>query len=122
VPGILFHPEYYRSMAIRLYNFDGEEVLPQDSAVICYRERVTPEGQSYKEITSLEHFSTYEEAEACVSSEESGNYRIVSDNPFISPVPLGALEHYRLVYSSDGCIMQPGAGMVPEVKIFEYIK
>ena len=54
--------------------------------------------------------------------EETGDYRIVGKNPFISPVPLKALEHYRLVYSSDSGRLQPDVGVIPEVKIFEYIK
>jgi oligosaccharyl transferase (archaeosortase A-associated) len=119
-PVVLFHPEYYRSMIIRLYNFDGKQVVPKSSPVISYEERVSRDGQPYKEITSAEFFPSYEEAEAYISSQKSGNYRIVSDDPFISPVPLQALEHYELVYSSNGSKTMPGGGLIPEVKIFKY--
>jgi len=118
--GTLFYPEYYRSLAVRLYNFDGKQVTPQSTLVICYEERVSRDGNPYKEITSVESFNSYEEAEAHISGQESGNYRIVGDNPFISPVPLEALEHYRLIYSSDSYITQPKVGKIPLVKIFEY--
>jgi len=118
----LFYPEYYRSMSTRLYNFDGKAVTPQSSVVISYQERVSREGAPYKEITSEKEFDSYEAAEAYVSSQKSANYRIVSDNPFISPVPLDALEHYRLIHSSESLTMQPGGGTVPSVKIFEYVE
>ena len=67
-------------------------------------------------------FPTYEEAAAYVSSYNLDNCRIVSDNPFVSPVPLEKMEHYKLIYSSEFCIMEQGARMVPEIKIFEYVK
>ena len=115
-----FYPEYYRSLAVRLYNFDGSQVTPQSSNVISYEERTGPEGEPYKVITEAKSFPTYEEAEAYISSQESGNYRIVNTDPFVSPVPLEALEHYKLIYSSDSSVMKPGGGMISEVKIFEY--
>ena len=119
---VLFHPEYYRLLSVRLYNFDGQAVAPEVSKVISYEEKVTREGKPYKEVTSIETFSSYEEAAAFISSQESGNYRIVSDNPFISPVPLETLQGYRLVHSSAGKIVLSGVGVaIPEVKIFEYI-
>ena len=69
-----------------------------------------PAGKTYKEITSAEQFDSYEEAEAYLLSQEAANYRIVGTDPFISPVPLEALEHYKLIHSSDDL----------SVKIFEY--
>jgi len=120
-PVTLFYPEYYRSLVIRLYNFDGSQVTPQSSMVISYQEKISREGGTYKEITSSQPFPNYEEAEAYISSQESSNYKIVGTHPFISPVPLEALEHYKLVYSSDSSIMEPGVGPISEVKIFEYV-
>ncbi|MDZ4230532.1 MAG: hypothetical protein U1B77_01790, partial [Dehalococcoidales bacterium] len=55
------------------------------------------------------------------SSRESGNYQIVGANPVISPVPLAALDNYRLVHSSDILVAVPGGATLPEVKVFEYI-
>ena len=121
VPVLFYHPEYYRSLAARLYNFDGSRVTPQSTTVISYQERVSDEGVHYKEITSSRSFPTDKEATAYISKQTSGNYRIVGINPFISPVPIEALEHYKLIHSSHGCIEQPGVGMIPEVKIFEYV-
>jgi len=121
-PVRLFHPEYYRSLMVRLYNFDGQAVTPEESIVISYEEKTVPEGESIKLITSAESFPSYEEATAYISNQESGSYRIVSDHPFITPVPLEELKHYKLIHSSEGSVTQPEVGSIPSVKIFEYIE
>jgi hypothetical protein len=89
--------------------------------VISYQEKVSQEGVTYKEIASAQSFPTYEKAEAYISSQKSGHYRIVSDNAFTSPVPLEAIEHYKLIHSSKSSVKQPAGGSIPEVKIFEYV-
>ena len=116
----LYYPEYYRSLAIRLYNFDCGEVIPENTTVISYEEMMGQDGMRYKEIAGSQSFSSYKEAETYISGQETGNYRVVSDNPFVSPVPLEALEHYRLIYGSDESIGQSPNGEISEVKIFEY--
>ncbi len=121
-PVPVFYPEYYRSLLVRLYNFDGKRVIPTSSTVISYEERLSRDGQPYKEITDAKSFPSYEAAQAYIASQKSGNYRIVSADPFVSPVPLEALEHYKLVYSSRGSKMTPSGDSIPEVKIFEYVK
>jgi dolichyl-diphosphooligosaccharide--protein glycosyltransferase len=118
----LFHSPYYHSMVVRLYNFDCKAVVPTQSIVISYEEKVGSEGQRYKQITNSWSFSTYEAAEAYISSQESGNYQIVSADPFTSPVPLEELEHYKLIHSSAELVGLSGDRIVPEVKIFEYTK
>ncbi|MCJ7654741.1 MAG: oligosaccharyl transferase, archaeosortase A system-associated [Dehalococcoidia bacterium] len=119
-PVRLFYPEYYRSLAVRIYNFDGRQVTPEMSNVISYEERAGPDGKLYKVITGAKSFSSYEEAEAYISSQESDNCRIVNADPFVSPVPLEELEHYELIYSSDSSAMKPDGGRVSEVKVFAY--
>jgi dolichyl-diphosphooligosaccharide--protein glycosyltransferase len=118
----LFYPAYYRSLVVRLYQFEGSEVTPQSSYVLSYEEKVRQGGTRFKEIINVKSFPNYEEAEAYISSQNSSNhYRIVSNDPFVSPVPLEALEHYELIYSSDDRITHQYGGSIPEVKIFEYI-
>jgi len=119
-PVNLFYPTYYRSMVARLYNFDGEAVVPKESLVISYEKRVSAEGMDYKEITNTWSFPTYEEAEAYVSSQESGNYRVVGSSPFVTPVPLEESTHYELVYESDAQKKVDGKKL-PKVKIFQYL-
>ena len=118
VPVLLFYPEYYRSLIVRLYNFEGREFLPENVLVISYEGRISDDGQPYKFITSVESLPSYNEAVAYVASQD--NYRIVSDNPFVSSVPLEALEHYELIYSSNSNRATPMGTPIPEVKIFEY--
>ncbi|MFC2020555.1 oligosaccharyl transferase, archaeosortase A system-associated [Chloroflexota bacterium] len=133
----LYYPEYYRSLAVRLYSFDGEAVIPEFIEVISYQENLDAGGNPVKVINGLQQFDTYEEAEAFVSSQDSDNYRIVGVNPFVSPVPLEAIEHYRPIHSSENSLslnlfnsisslVQGDTGAlssinVPSVKIFEYI-
>jgi len=111
----VYYPAYYKSTVARLYNFDGEAVVPTESAVISYSEQEGPGGTSYKVITSVQYFTTYEEAEAYIVSQASPNYRIVGANPFVSPVPLEALNSYERVHSSGDTTSQT------TVKIFEYL-
>jgi oligosaccharyl transferase (archaeosortase A-associated) len=119
-PVPVYYPKYYRSLIARLYNFDGKQVVPLSSTVISYEERLSRDGQPYKEITGVKSFPGCEAAQAYIASQKSGNYRIVGTDPFASPVPLEALEHYKLIYSSKGSRMMPSGDQVPEVKIFEY--
>lgn len=119
-PVLLFYPEYYRSLAIRLYNFDGNEVTPKKSTVISYKKKISRDGKPYKEITSLQSFTSYEAAASYFASRKSNDYKIVGIGPFISPVPLKALERYELIYSSGSSSRQTDGDMIPTVKIFEY--
>ena len=121
IPVLYFYPEYYRSLVVRLYNFDGKAATPENPVVISYQEKVSREGITFKQIMSEEEFDSYEEAEAYLLSQESDNYRLVGTDPLISPVPLEALEHYKLIHSSEQSRDLSGAGAVPEVKVFEYI-
>jgi len=117
-PVSFFYRSYYQSTVVRLYNFDGEAAAPQDSTiVISYVEKLSQEGEPYREITSSQNFSSYEEAEAYVLKQESEKYVIGNSDPFVTPVPLGEMEHYKLVYESS----QKQQGKT-EVKIFEYTK
>ena len=113
--GVLYYPAYYQATVARLYNFDGQAVVPTESIVIFYEEKEAGTGEKYKQITNWWSFPTYEEAEAYVASQASGNYRVVSNSPFDSPVPLEELSSYELVYSSGNTTSQT------TVKIFEYL-
>ena len=119
---LLFYPEYYQSLATRLANFDGREVAAESPIVISYEKKTSTGGTPYREITSSQSFPSYEEAKAYISSQKSENYRIVGTKPLVSPVPLDALEHYKLIYTSKTRIMRPGIGIISSVKIFEYVK
>jgi dolichyl-diphosphooligosaccharide--protein glycosyltransferase len=130
----LYHPAYYRSMTARLYNFGGEEVVPDNSTlVISYVEQTdTTTGQKFKVIQPYKDnvtgqyligipFSTYEEAEEYL--EDHPDHDIVGTSPFVSPVPLEALDDYKLIYQSNTTAVEFGGGRkLSYVEIFEYIK
>jgi len=118
-PVVVIYPDYYRSMVSRLYSFDGKQVTPTSTLVMEYQEVVTQGGQKVKEITSVKNFNSYSEAEAYITSQKQGNHRIIGTDPISSPVPLEALQNYRLVYQSTQK-GKTGSTPLPAVKIFEY--
>ncbi len=115
-PVTIYFPEYYRSVAVRLHNFGGEAVVPDEIMVISWEWRTSTERTRYREITATRSFPTYEEAAEFVEEQESGNHQIGSPNPFVSPVPLEELEHFELRHS------EGDMGGIPEVRAFEYIE
>jgi len=119
---ILYYPEYYRSMAVRLFNFDGKAVTPSNTYVISYQEQKDKVGNIFKVVTDVKQYPTYQEALDFLSSQQSGNYRIVGISPLTSPVPLEALEHYSLIHSSNSTISLGDGTTIPSVKIFQYVK
>ncbi|MBU2177547.1 MAG: glycosyltransferase family 39 protein, partial [Gammaproteobacteria bacterium] len=99
-PVILYYPEYYQSLAVRLYNFSGQAVIPTQSTVI------QADGAN---LISVETYATYEEAVL----HTEGSQRLIGTSPFVSPVLLGEVEEYTLVYESKQLV-----NGIPEVKIF----
>jgi len=89
-PVKLYYPEYYQTLAVRLYNFNGEAVIPNQSTVINFN-------PSHGVLLSVDVYATYEEAIGHVGLGE----RLVGTNPFISPVPLEKETGYVLVYESE---------------------
>ena len=116
---LLYYPDYYNSMVVRLYCFEGHKYTPQETAVISWEERQDASGQPYKEITGLKTFHSYSEAVSYIASQPNGNWRIVSKDPTVSPVPLDALDDYHLAYSSSQK-SKIGTGDTSSVKIFEH--
>lgn len=119
---MFYYPKYYQGMCSRLYNFECESVVPNNSTwVISYTEVTDQSGQKFKALTDVANegrpFATYEEARAFTN--EHPGYVIVGLHPFISPVPLEKLEHYKLIHSSDQMI-NIGDIITSYVKIFEY--
>ena len=116
----LFHPEYYRTLCVRLYNFNGKAVEAKNPAVITLEKKVDDNGNSFVQITDIKQFPSYQEALDNVQKEGAANHRIVGLNPFVSPVSLEAVQDYKLIYSSESGISSQDVGLVPEVKIFQY--
>ena len=119
IPEVYYYPDYYRSLAVRLYFFDGKEATYNGTTIISYAERVNQDGLLYKEIIGTQSFPTFEQAVEYISKKSSGNYKIASPNPMITPIPLTSLESYNLVYSSSQSAQ--ANSNVPALKIFEYV-
>jgi len=121
IPVQLFYPKYYSTMLARLYNFDGKAVTDVMPVVISYEEKLDQAGTRFKQIIDFKEFTSYQDALDYIGSQKSGNHVIVGVNPFISPVPLEAVQDYRLVFSASYGVQQAEDDMIPEVKIFEYL-
>jgi asparagine N-glycosylation enzyme membrane subunit Stt3 len=119
-PLLLYYPAYYNTLAVRLYNFDGKATTKVQATVVNYTENVS-QGITYKLVSDYKQFDTYEEAQDYISSQTSGNHVIVGVSPFVSPVPLEAVPDFQLIHASTQGTSRSGVGLVPEVKIFEYI-
>ena len=119
VPTLIYYPEYYRTMAVRLYCFDGLKYEPTETAVISWEDRAGADGSPYREITGLKTFRSYPEAEAFMAAQKTGNWRTVGKDPWASPVPLEALAGYKPAFASSQKA-KTGNAEAPEVKIFEY--
>jgi dolichyl-diphosphooligosaccharide--protein glycosyltransferase len=114
----LFYPEYYQTLAVRLYNFNGLQVTEGQQLVITYSSKSDSEYGKYKMITSAKVFNNYNEAEEYA---EGVSGIIVGGNPFISPIKLEAMSDYKLVHSSKQTQDVVDVKNIPEVKIFEYV-
>jgi asparagine N-glycosylation enzyme membrane subunit Stt3 len=116
-PALMYSPEYYRSLSVRLHNFAGEAVTPDQTMVVGWVSRRSAENIPYREIVDSRSFPTYAEASAFIAGQASGNYQVVSPDPFASPVPLEKLEHFELVHNSGDI-----GGGIPAIRVFEYVE
>lgn len=116
---LMYYPDYYRTLAVRLFCFGGEAYVPREAAVISWEPRPGPDGSTIRVITGLKMLNSYEDAAAFVAAQATGNWRIVGKDPLVSPVPLEALAGYSLVFSSSD---RAGVGNadVSSVKVFKY--
>jgi dolichyl-diphosphooligosaccharide--protein glycosyltransferase len=119
---LFYYPEYYQSMCSRLYNFEAQSVTPNNSTwAVSYTVETDESGNKIKMLVDAANegrpFVTYEDAEAFI--DDHPDYVIVGLHPFLSPVPLDELEHYKMVHGSSG-VVNIGDAVTSYVKIFEY--
>jgi dolichyl-diphosphooligosaccharide--protein glycosyltransferase len=113
-PLVLFHPEYYRTLMVRLYVYGGGAYVPNHTTfVVTYRDHRNADGTTSKEILESRRFMTYEEATAYLDRQGHTGRLIVGLSPKESPVPIEPLTRFRLIHES--------AGAVPAVRVFEYV-
>jgi oligosaccharyl transferase (archaeosortase A-associated) len=112
-PVLVFYPDYYRAMAVRLSRFDPGRVEPDHSTwVITFADRVSKEGTPYREIVQSKQFPDYAGAAAYRDSLGPGPHRLVGLDPDKTCAPLPALGELRLMHQESG---SPGSG----VRVFE---
>ena len=91
-PLFLYHPDYYRTMAIRLFGYDGRAWTPSGSTwTVVVDER--------RNLVASRRFATYEEAIDFVNRERGG-WRLVGLDPVRSCVPLEPLTRFSLAFAS----------------------
>lgn len=117
-PIMLFYPEYYQTMLVRLYNFGGESFAPEEYTVI--RRDPTPSGNAIKnQVADVRRFATHEEALAFIAQASDADWRLVGTNPFKSAVPLEALQGFAVAYESEAQSFVE-ANLLPEVRVFRF--
>ncbi len=118
----LFYPEYFQSMAVRMYNFNCQAANSTSIWVIGYEQRQDEAGNVFKLITEATQYTSYEDASEFISAQETGNYRIVSNDPMAPCIPLEALDNYELVHASEQGLQLTSGNLTPQVKVFQYTK
>jgi dolichyl-phosphooligosaccharide-protein glycotransferase len=118
-PHVVYFPDYYHSLYVRLYNFNGAAVSDITPVVITWVEDEQG-GQLFKRLTAAEDFTSYQEALDYLNGLGEGLHAIVGTSPFVSPISLDAAPGFALVHSSAQGTSLSTVGFVPEVKIFSY--
>ena len=110
----LFYPDYYRSMAVRLFTFRGEGVPAARYSVVTWA--ASGSDGDRKRIVDLTAYEHYRDAMNAVLRSPSPYRRLVGLDPLETCVPLQPLEHYRRVYES--AERESNMGGVPSVQIY----
>jgi len=98
---ILFYPDFYRALAIRMLLGGGGPAAGDASWAIAWEERPGPEGEPIKVVTAARRFPGWEEARAFLDSRPAGErWRPAGRDPRRPCVPLPALEGLARVYPS----------------------
>jgi asparagine N-glycosylation enzyme membrane subunit Stt3 len=116
-PRQLFSLDYYRTLVVRLYNFDGQGTPGGKAVVVTYQDAKDINGIIFKLVVDAKEFVSYQDALNYINTQDTNyKYEIVGVDPFVSPIPVGPVEDYQLVYSSP-----TSNNATPAIKIFEYI-
>jgi dolichyl-diphosphooligosaccharide--protein glycosyltransferase len=118
-PVVYCYPEYYRSMAMRLYLYGGRAAAPAGPVLVLSRRRQMRGTQVTNVVTGEWRFATYDEASRFVTSSGRPDVTIVSKDPHETCVPLEALSSYTPVFKA---LYHEGEGPTapPVVQLFEY--
>lgn len=117
----IWRESYFKSMAARMYFFDGSETAGDMGMGLAYRYVDAGNGGTIPALTKAPMITKNRtEMEAFVNeSRGSGDHvEIAAMNPASPAFPLDALQHYRLVHESETAVTSNGQKFV---KIFEHV-
>lgn len=121
VPVQIWREPYFKTMAARLYFFDGSETAGDMGVGLSYRAMDAGNGNMVPVLTEAPKISKNRtELEAFVNESRSNGdlSEIASMSPASSAFPLEALQHYRLVHESETPVTSSGQKLV---KTFEHV-
>jgi len=119
VPVIIYLPEYYRSMAARLYMFDGKATPTRSQiSVFTTRHGLTTSGKEYEGLISVRTFPTDQKAWQYMEANSGETMTLGSTDPTVSCVDLEDLPWIRRVFASAATPLQ-SRSKPRAVKIFE---
>jgi len=81
----VYYPDYYRTMAVRLFGYDGKAFTPSNTSWA-----ISLDGN---QMIDLRRFPTYEAAAAFVAADRK-RWRLEGLHPVLSCVPLEPLQHF----------------------------
>ncbi|MCX6673012.1 MAG: oligosaccharyl transferase, archaeosortase A system-associated [Methanothrix sp.] len=121
VPVQIWRESYFKSMAARMYFFDGTETAGDMGVGLAYRARDAGNGVTVPVLTEAPKITRNRtELEAFINESRSGGdiAEIAAMSPANPAFQLDALQHYRLVHESETAATSNGQKLV---KIFEHV-
>jgi dolichyl-diphosphooligosaccharide--protein glycosyltransferase len=121
-PLVVYYPEFYRTMAVRLYAFDGQAVTPRNSTwVIATKERKAGR-RIHQDLRFAKPFDSYEAAAQYLEQhkKEDPGLRIAGLDPRRSCVPLEPLRGFRLEFASRPVPVAQQT-VIETVKVFSHV-
>ncbi len=115
---MVYYPDYYRTMTVRLYTFGGQAYAPQGAGVaVALETRADAPGRVVRE---ARRFASAEEAAAFAARHADAGWRAVGLSPFESCVPLAAVTGLKGVYRSPTAVAARDGVDVGYVEVFEW--
>ena len=118
---LLYTPDFYRSLIVRLFSFDGKAVTDSKPFVVTW-EMHNINGTNAKVITKADQYQSYTAAQAYIASQKTGNYDIVGTNPFINIVPLDPVTNFKEVFASPSTVSFSSNITIPDIKVFQHVE
>ncbi len=113
LPTTVFFADYYRTLGFRLWRYGGAAAAPTGPVLAV----LTPSGGGRARVV---RFPSWEEADRFVRTEGPG-WRIGSDDPFSTCVPLAPWRAFHRVHSSPRDALRAPGERVARVEVVERV-